>query len=411
MKKIILAAFAAFQISLGFSQVVFLPSNSGLSTNSYLGINTSTPNALLDVKYLNSTTNLLRVTDQNNQFRWRVAQSFNMFLTSNAGVDIVKIGQDNSFFYSGNFGIGTTSPSAKLDVINQVGETEDLFRARVIDAPDDYIKITNMTSSPGQFIPALYSRHSSDNRQAFYITSAIGSANDAGTDPIVVFDSRLDNGSAAVRPLFAWESYGVRKMVLTASGNLGIGTTPVSSKLHIADGNGGEQLRFSRGTGVVRFAQDMNQDNLYLVNGAASITFMAWKANGNVGIGTQSPDAKLAVKGDIHTQEVKVDLLGSVAPDYVFAPDYNLLPLSEVESYIKANKHLPEVPSAKQMEDEGLNLKEMNLLLLKKVEELTLHLIDLEKEKNKVQNQNDVLSTQVDKLSSDITEIKTLLKK
>jgi hypothetical protein len=101
--------------------------------------------------------------------------------------------------------------------------------------------------------------------------------------------------------------------------------------------------------------------------------------DGNVGIGTINPDAKLAVKGSIHTQEVRVDLTGAVTPDYVFEKDYNLLSLSELETYINQNKHLPEVPSAKEMEADGLNLKEMNLLLLKKVEELTLHLIEMNK--------------------------------
>jgi hypothetical protein len=99
---------------------------------------------------------------------------------------------------------------------------------------------------------------------------------------------------------------------------------------------------------------------------------------GNVGVGSLNPDSKLTVKGIIHAEEVRVDLTVP-GPDYVFEKDYNLLPLSEVETYINQNKHLPEVPSAKEMEADGLNLKEMNLILLKKVEELTLHLIEKEK--------------------------------
>jgi uncharacterized protein involved in high-affinity Fe2+ transport len=102
---------------------------------------------------------------------------------------------------------------------------------------------------------------------------------------------------------------------------------------------------------------------------------MAIDTDGNVGIGTTAPDAKLAVKGQIHAQEVKIDLNGAVAPDYVFEPTYDLKPLSEIETYIKANKHLPEVPSAKEMEANGVQLGEMNMLLLKKVEELTLYVI------------------------------------
>ncbi|SHH21362.1 hypothetical protein SAMN04488109_3194 [Chryseolinea serpens] len=103
--------------------------------------------------------------------------------------------------------------------------------------------------------------------------------------------------------------------------------------------------------------------------------------DGNVGIGTTAPDAKLAVKGIIHAQEVKVDLTGSVAPpDYVFENSYKLLPLTQLDTYVQKNKHLPEVPSASEMEKNGINLKEMNLVLLKKVEELTLYVIQQQQE-------------------------------
>jgi len=112
--------------------------------------------------------------------------------------------------------------------------------------------------------------------------------------------------------------------------------------------------------------------------------------NGNIGIGTTQPDELLTVKGKIHTQEVIVDLKGAVAPDYVFEnyykgesklnPTYRLLTLSEIETYIKENHHLPKVPSAKEIEENGLSLKEMNLLLLEKIEELTLFTIQQQKE-------------------------------
>jgi hypothetical protein len=100
----------------------------------------------------------------------------------------------------------------------------------------------------------------------------------------------------------------------------------------------------------------------------------------NVGIGTMSPDEKLTVKGKIHAQEVKVDLLGPLVPDYVFANDYKLKSLQEVEAYIKQNSHLPEIPSAQEIEKNGLVLAEMNMALLKKMEEMTLYVIELKKE-------------------------------
>lgn len=123
---------------------------------------------------------------------------------------------------------------------------------------------------------------------------------------------------------------------------------------------------------------DLYVGNVFSSNGAS----LAIKAiqNGNVGIGTPSPDEKLTVKGKIHTQEVKVDLLGSLVPDYVFENEYKLKTLEEVEKYIKENKHLPEIPSAKEIEKNGLMLAEMNMALLKKMEELTLYIIEMKKE-------------------------------
>jgi hypothetical protein len=108
--------------------------------------------------------------------------------------------------------------------------------------------------------------------------------------------------------------------------------------------------------------------------------------NGKIGIGTSNPDELLTVKGKIHTQEVIVDLKGAVAPDYVFeayfdgastlSPGYKMLTLQELALYVEVNHHLPKVPSAASLKEEGLELKKMNLLLLEKIEELTLYTLE-----------------------------------
>ena len=116
--------------------------------------------------------------------------------------------------------------------------------------------------------------------------------------------------------------------------------------------------------------------------------------NGNTGIGTSVPDAKLTVGGTMHATTVLVDQ--TVAqPDYVFDRDYDLTSLKDVKTYIDQNHHLPEIPSAAQVTKEGINLGEMNTKLLKKIEELTLYLIEKDKQLEDQAKRLDKLEQQV----------------
>jgi hypothetical protein len=126
---------------------------------------------------------------------------------------------------------------------------------------------------------------------------------------------------------------------------------------------------------------------------------MTIDVNGSVGIGTKSPDAKLAVNGDIHAKEVRIDV-NIPAPDYVFEADYTLMPLSVLAKYLNENKHLPEVPAGKELEEKGVNVSEMSMLLLKKVEELTLYMLELRKENEMTKSENDQLKQRVEALEN-----------
>lgn len=105
-----------------------------------------------------------------------------------------------------------------------------------------------------------------------------------------------------------------------------------------------------------------------------------WNASGNVGIGTTTPGTyKLAVEGTAAVRRLKVTQQ-STWSDFVFQSDYQLPPLNEVENYINTNKHLSGIPSAVDVQKEGFDVGEMNKLLLQKVEELTLYMIEMKKE-------------------------------
>ncbi|WCT13688.1 hypothetical protein [Mucilaginibacter jinjuensis] len=115
--------------------------------------------------------------------------------------------------------------------------------------------------------------------------------------------------------------------------------------------------------------------------------------NNKVGIGTANPDASLAVAGVIHSQAVKVDMVGW--SDYVFNRSYKLVPLRAVKAYIDQNHHLPDVPSEEQVKKDGIDLGEMNSKLLKKIEELTLYLIQ---EKQPTDQQIKTLKNEINKI-------------
>lgn len=212
------------------------------------------------------------------------------------------------------------------------------------------------------------------------------------------------------------------KFTIKPGGNVGIGT---SSPVSLLDVNGrGRFRRFgSENSGLIiggdaltlkgwgtnnpyiewinsdetrqgYFGWNTNRLSLVLENGN-NFTI----ENGNVGVGTTTPNEKLTVNGTVYGKEVKVDL-AVPAPDYVFADDYKLRTVEELQHYIASNGHLPEVPSSTQMTDDGVKLGEMNMILLKKVEELTLYLIDVKNENSELRKQNEELRKEVlDKLA------------
>jgi hypothetical protein len=169
-------------------------------------------------------------------------------------------------------------------------------------------------------------------------------------------------------------SFGVKPNMFRNSNEWQVFTIPVQ----IPDNGGLLEIRgMSFTTGIT----DVYLDYITVIEGDARGFYsseFSVNGKGNVGIGTIDPKSyKLAVNGNVHAREVQVDIANW--PDYVFNPVYQLMPLAQVKEFIDANHHLPEMPSDKEIAKEGIRLGEINKLLTKKIEELTLYLIEKDK--------------------------------
>ena len=359
---------------------------------------------------------------------------FSVLLTATCGYC-----QTNTFPATGNAGIGTLSPAGKLQVTDNnlnyyvnkaiTGQSEDAQGPNYILLHEIYTGTLSIDHHVmGKIIGVRGSVSGLNRKLSIEVNTATAYNTNRGSiitynEPArlvtLVYASKsylaleIQNGSRLYS--FSFTGYAMNEALqlvkdddvsnVTAfavndaigiMGNVSIGTNSNGSKLDISGGpiwtsnTWYKAARlFNNGaiafTGTAKsFGMGVKESNFYFFNanadgsGAANYYLVADGLTGNVGIGTTpAANYKLVVDGAFSARKVKVQQNGWA--DYVFYKNYNLPSLHEIEQFIHVNKHLPGIPSASDVAKEGVDLGEMNKLLLQKIEELTLHVIELNK--------------------------------
>jgi hypothetical protein len=282
---------------------------------------------------------------------------------------VVQIGfAQNTFPFpeAGRVGIGTTSPTALL----QAQSTIDTFVAHFSgNNLSNGVAIGTSVENTGiiQGYSKSFSTTSNIALQPYSGNLGVGVVNPM--QKLEVGGSGLFNG----------------RVISTISGDIG-GEILINNPSKTANGTAKSWGIFNMTGGYGNSLQFWAYDNLGCAAGGLCTNRFIIMDNGNVGIGVLNPNNKLDVKGTIHSQEVKVDMLGW--SDFVFKKGYNLPTLEEVEKHIAEKGHLENIPSEEEVLKNGIVLGEMNAKLLQKIEELTLYMIEMKKENERVKGEN-----------------------
>lgn len=310
---------------------------------------------------------------------------------------------DRSFaFLYGKVGIGTTKPMADLDIEGDVRIAKylnvegDVKIATNLNVEGDVRIATNLNIEGGlRVLP--FATQPGQHKIIF--------ADENGmlfTDNIPLYDNLgnhiaeqdiITNGNW-IKNSEEGDQLGI---FISDANNVGIGTSKPMGALHVNSNNNTEIIAFSTNpsnagfwaaNSVFAFGFGVDKKGIGHISANINtpVNIMNFFSSGKVSIGNAEPivgtSHRLFVEGGITSEEVVINTLTKDRewPDYVFKKDYTLMPLTDLKEYINTNGHLPNVPTAEDVSLEGQNLGEINTILLEKIEELTLYLIEQQEE-------------------------------
>ncbi len=353
-----------------------------------VGIGTSVPSArlqingasgedVLEVRPFGTTTPSLRVTNGGDVVVGDEA-GVSAKLTINAeGEDAFRVRTDGGTRFmvaqDGQVGVGTSVPSARLQINGASGENPLEVR------------------SFGTTTPALRVRN----------TGEVIVGNETGASAQLTVNAEIGEDPLRLRV------DGFTRALLRSDGNMGIGIASPAARLHVSGSdNNGSAATFRVTSGTQNMLFDGNEidtiNTSMFLNNNSSENVILVQNGGGVGIGTTNipADSLLAVDGKVMCEEVEVQLSQNW-PDYVFADDYRLMSLEQLEKHIATEKRLPGIPAAAEVQSSGINLGNMQTMTIEKVEELTLYVLQLNRRLDGLERENDMLRSRLNASNHD----------
>jgi hypothetical protein len=326
---------------------------------------------------------------------------------ANQSIDRMTIGSN------GNIGIGITTPQHKLDIAGTVSITDGAYTIKNMTGSKNLFPMTSKSKGFGyvSYLPfdVGETQHTYRIRSGYNptgLTFQLSNSQEYGVDPdeasyksVLCLDNNGNVGIGTTRPDYKMDVAGsVRSRGLFFYGDNGNANNWITSEMPVIYGTsqGGKYPFNSNGTLIIQPRTDEANRNVIIATGTPAQPRVSVMWSGNVGIGTTRPQHKLHVTGTIYAQ----DFVSSAVSwaDYVFEPDYKLMPLTDLNAFVKKNKHLPGIPDQTTARKEGVSLKKMQVRLLEKVEELSLYVIQLNEKLEKLENENDELKLEINKL-------------
>lgn len=333
--------------------------NGNIISNSRIGIGISSPSEALDVLgNIKSSADMVAVNV-------RADKGYFKGLESTGGLQI-----------TGNVGIGVANPVEKLEVSGNIKATQSLLSTDANISND--LLVGGNTS----------------------VTGNVGIGTTAGTEKLRVAGNSYFNGLITAENLTVKQSLDLKGSFLLG-GNLGIGVSSPEAPLHVnGDGKFDGDIRANK---IIVNAIEIAGATQGPGGGSSVSLGDNLFVNGSVGIGTtKTAGYRLSVDGKIRAaDDIKV-YSSTEWSDFVFEKTYVLRPLADVQAFINEHGHLPEIPSAKQVKRDGVDLVAMDAKLLQKIEELTLYVIELKKMDDTLREENELLKREVKSLRSSV---------